>query len=115
MGLYILKSGKASLVMKDENGVDVMRLTIGPGSILGVPAVVTKEPYTLSARACVGSEVDFVELSEFEDLMQAEPSLFPLVLAVLAAEVRAARIALTGIMMKLRSRPSRPSGLVLSR
>ena len=114
-GLYVLKSGKASLVMKGENGVEVMHLTIGPGSILGVPAVVTKEPYTLSARACVGSEVGFVELSDFEEMMQAEPSLFPLVLAVLAAEVRSARAALTGIMTKLRSRSSRPSGLRPSR
>lgn len=112
-GLYILKSGKASLVMKGENGVEVMHLTIGPGSILGVPAVVTKEPYTLSARACVGSEVGFVELSDFEDLMQAEPCLFPLVLAVLAAEVRSARLAFTGIMTKLSSRSSRPSGPTL--
>src|ERR1019366_417696 len=72
MGLYILKSGKASLVMKGENGVEVMHLTIGAGSILGVPAVVTKEPYTLSAMACAGAEVNFVELTEFEDLMQAE-------------------------------------------
>ncbi|MGO9434835.1 MAG: Crp/Fnr family transcriptional regulator [Terracidiphilus sp.] len=105
-GLYILKSGKASLVMNSETGVEVMRLTIGPGSILGVPAVVTKEPYTLSAKACVGAEVGFIELSDFEDLMQAQPSLFPLVLSVLAAEVRSARIALTGIMTKLRKRPS---------
>ena len=108
MGLYILKSGKASLVMKGENGVEVMHLTIGPGSILGIPAVVTKEPYTLSARARVGSEVGFVDLSDFEDLMQREPSLFPFVLAVLAAEVRSARGAFTGIMTKLRSRSSRP-------
>ena len=115
LGLYILKSGKASLVMKDENDEEVMHLIIGPGSILGVPAVVTKEPYTLSAKAGVGAEVDFIELSAFEDLMQSEPSLFPLVLAVLAAEVRAARIAFTRVMTKLRSRPSRPSGLVPSR
>ena len=113
-GLYILKSGKASLVMRSENGVEVMHLTIGAGSILGVPAVVTKEPYTLSAMACADSEVDFVELGEFEDLMQAEPSLFPLVLSVLAAEVRSARVALTGVMTKLRSRSSRPSGPILS-
>jgi CRP-like cAMP-binding protein len=115
MGLYILKTGQASLVMKGQNGVEVMHLTIGPGSLLGVPAVVTKEPYTLSARACVGSEVDFVELSDFEEMMQAEPSLFLPVLAVLAAEVRAARIALTGIMTKLGNRPSRVSGHSFSR
>lgn len=111
MGLYILKIGNAALVMKDENGLEVMHLKVGPGSVLGVPAVVTKEPYTLSAKACVGSEAGFVELSDFEDLMQSQPSLFPLVLAVLAAEVRSARIALTGLMTQLRSRPSRPPNL----
>ena len=108
-GLYILKSGKASLVMNAENGVEVMRLTIGPGSILGIPAVVTKEPYTLSAKACLGSDVCFVELSDFEEMMQAEPSLFPLVLEILATEIRAARIALIVLMTKPKSRPSRVS------
>ena len=73
-----------------------MRLTVGAGSIFGVPAVVTKQPYTLSATAYAGAEVKFIELSAFEELMQAQPSLFPLVLAVLAAEVRTARIAFTG-------------------
>jgi CRP-like cAMP-binding protein len=106
LGLYVLRSGNATLVMKDESGAEVMHMTIGAGCILGMPAVVTKQPYTLSATAGVGAEVSFVELSEFEDLMQSEPSLFPLVLAVLAAEVRSARIALTGAMSKLRSRSS---------
>ncbi len=115
MGLYILKSGKASLVMKGENGAEVMHLTIGPGSILGVPAVVSKEPYTLSATAFVGSEVSFVETSDFEDLMQSEPSLFPLVLAVLAAEVRSARVAFTGIITRFKERHSRTEGPALHR
>ena len=106
-GLYILKSGRASLVMADESGAEVMQLIIGPGSILGVPAVVTKEPYTLSAKALVGSEVGFVELSDFEDLMRTQPALFPLVLAVLASEVRASRIALTAKFAELSRRPSR--------
>src|SRR4249919_4173043 len=67
LGLYILRSGKASLVMKDEGGAKVMHLTIGAGSILGVPAVVTEQPYTLSALAGPGAEVCFIALSDFED------------------------------------------------
>lgn len=50
-GLYILKSGKVSLILAAESGVEVMHLTVGPGSILGVPGVVTKQPYTLAAKA----------------------------------------------------------------
>ena len=50
-GLYIVRSGKASLLMKGENGVEVAHFTVGAGSILGLPAIVAKEPYTLSAMA----------------------------------------------------------------
>lgn len=112
-GLYILKRGVASLVMKAEDNTEILRLTVGPGSVLGVPAVVTKEPFTLGARASAGSEVGFVDLNDFEELMRSDPSLFPLVLAVLAAEVRSGRVALTRIMTKLASRHSRASAPVL--
>jgi CRP-like cAMP-binding protein len=101
-GLYMLKNGKASLQMNGENGAEVLHLTVGPGSILGIPAVVTEEPHSLSAMACARAQVDFIGLSDFEDLMKTEPSLFPLVLSVLAAEVRSARLAFTGLMTKLR-------------
>jgi CRP-like cAMP-binding protein len=103
-GLYILKSGKVTLVMKAENDKEVLHLTVGPGSILGVPAVVGKDSYTLSAMACLGSEVGFVAQKEFEDLIRSEPSLFPRVLEVLAAEVLSARLSLSGLLGKLSRR-----------
>jgi CRP-like cAMP-binding protein len=106
-GLYIIRSGKASLLMKAENGVEVAHFTVGAGSILGLPAVVAKEPYTLSAMANEGSDISFVEREAFERLIQEQPSLFPKVLEVLAAEVRSARIALTEVFGKLESPPSR--------
>jgi CRP-like cAMP-binding protein len=106
-GLYIIRSGEASLLMKVENGVEVAHFTVSAGSILGLPAIVAKEPYTLSAMANVGSEVSFVELEAFEGLIQEQPSLYPKVLEVLAAEVRSARAALRGVLWKLASRPYR--------
>jgi CRP-like cAMP-binding protein len=101
IGLYLLKSGKASLVMTAEDGEEVLHLKVGPGSILGVPAIVGKDSYTLSATACPGSEVGFIARKDFEDLIQSEPSLFPKVLEVLAAEVRSARRSLSGLLGKL--------------
>jgi CRP/FNR family transcriptional regulator len=103
-GLYLLKSGKASMVMTADDGEEVLRLTVGPGSILGVAAVVGKNSYTLGAMARPGSEVDFIARKDFEDLMQSEPSLFPKVLEVLAAEVRSARLALSVLLRKLSKR-----------
>lgn len=107
IGLYLLTTGKASLIMKTEKGQEVVHLSVGSGSILGLPAIVSNEPYTLSAMAHHGSEVNFLARKDFEELIQAQPSLYPKVLEVLAAEVRSARLALTGIMGKLGSRPSR--------
>jgi CRP-like cAMP-binding protein len=42
-----------------------------------------------------GSEVGFVTRSQFEELLQSEPSLNLMVLQVLAAEVRSARLVLS--------------------
>ncbi|HMH14708.1 MAG TPA: cyclic nucleotide-binding domain-containing protein [Edaphobacter sp.] len=109
IGLYLLKTGKASLIMKTDKGQEVVHLTVGSGSILGLPAIVGNVPYTLSAMAHHGSEVNFLARKEFEELIHAQPSLYPKVLEVLAAEVRSARLALTGIMGKLGSRASRIS------
>jgi CRP-like cAMP-binding protein len=107
IGLYIIRSGKASLLMKTEDGKEVVHLTVGGGSILGLPAIVANEPYTLSAMAHHGAEVDFVSRKGFEELIQSQLSLYPKVLEILAAEVRSARFVLSGVMGKLRSRPSR--------
>jgi CRP-like cAMP-binding protein len=85
----------------------VAHFAVGAGSILGLPAIVAKEPYSLSAMACERSEVSFVETEAFTELMQEKPSLFPKVLEILAAEVRSARLVLTGFMGKPGSRPSR--------
>jgi CRP-like cAMP-binding protein len=50
-----------------------------------------------------GSEVDFVARKDFEELIQAQPSLYPKMLEILAAEVRSARLALSGLIGKLRT------------
>jgi CRP-like cAMP-binding protein len=100
-GLFIIRKGSATLLMKGENGEEVLDFSVGPGAILGIPAVVAKEPYTLSAMANEHSEVGFVELATFEGLLQEQPCLFPMVLGVLSAEVRSARHALAGVMRML--------------
>ena len=105
IGLYFLKSGKVSLILKTEEGKEVVHLTVRSGSILGLPAIVSNEPYTLTAMAHDGSQANFIARRDFQELMLREPSLFPKVLEILASEVRSARNALTGIMGKLGSRP----------
>jgi CRP-like cAMP-binding protein len=93
-GLYILKRGEANLIMESNEGRIVMCIHAEAGSVLGLPGVIANEPYTMTALVRGGSDVRFVEQSDFADMMRDEPSLYPKVLEVLAAEVKAARHAL---------------------
>jgi CRP-like cAMP-binding protein len=96
--LYILREGKALLVMESSSGKVVMSLHVAAGSILGLPGIIANEPYTFTAIAHPCSDVRFVARNDFEDLIRAEPSLYPKVLEVLVAEVRTARLALIEIL-----------------
>lgn len=49
VGLYIIRSGEAMLLLADESGNDVAQFNLGAGSIFGLPAIIVREPYTLSA------------------------------------------------------------------
>jgi CRP-like cAMP-binding protein len=93
VGLYILHSGDAAMAMHDPGGELVMALPIMPGSLLGLPGVISNIAYSLSATAKQGAEVSFVPRDEFSHLMLTEPGVAVQILRVLAAEVRTARIA----------------------
>jgi len=106
-GVYIVCSGRASLEMRSKTGKVLMNLEVIDGSVLGFPGIIANEAYTFSAIACPGADVRFVARSDFEELVRAEPALYPMVLEILAAEVRSARIALSGLLEKLGSKVSR--------
>src|SRR5206468_3267766 len=55
IGLFIVHSGDVALTMKDRAGNIVMRIPAQPGSRLGLPAVIGKLPYSLSAEASRGA------------------------------------------------------------
>jgi CRP-like cAMP-binding protein len=94
-GLYILRKGSASLTMASPTGGSLMSITLHPGSLLGLPALIGNEPYTMTATAEKDAELGFVTREDFNSLMLTDPSLAVRVLRVLAAEVRTARHAIS--------------------
>jgi len=96
-GIYILRSGEATLTMMSSTGEVLLQLRAAPGSLLGLPGVIGQEPYTLTAKVKRGSVVSFVSKNDFDELIRAEPSLSLGVCQVLAAEVRSARQAISGL------------------
>lgn len=96
-GLYILNRGQITLSMNSSIGDPVMSVEASAGSLLGLPGLVSGEPYTLTATAHDGAELSFVPRSEFTSLMQSNPLLAIKMLQVLAAELRSARHALSNM------------------
>jgi len=86
-GLFILERGEAVLVMRSDAGRTVMCREASAGSLLGLPGVISNEPYTLTAFACNGSAVSFISREDFERTLEEDPGLFPGILQILATEV----------------------------
>jgi CRP-like cAMP-binding protein len=93
VGVYILHAGECVASMRDQDGERAFDLRLMPGSLLGLPGAISNIAYSLSATALAGAVVSFVPREEFSKLMLTEPGLAVLILKVLAAEVRTARIA----------------------
>lgn len=93
-GLYILKEGEVTLTMAAGDAEPVVSVRAIPGSLLGLPALVGNQPYTLTAVAQPGTRLSFITRENFNSLMQNNPTLALKVLQVLAAEVRSARNAI---------------------
>jgi CRP-like cAMP-binding protein len=92
--VYILRRGTVRLTMRSETGQVVFRIQVGPGSLLGLPAVISNKPCTLTAEALEHSEVSVVCREDFADMIRTNPEMSFKALQVLAAEVRSMRHAL---------------------
>ena len=94
-GLYILNRGELTLTMASPGGDPEMKFQAAAGSLLGLPGLISGEPYTLTAVARDGARLSYVKREEFNRLMEKDPRMALHMLEVLAAEVRSARQALS--------------------
>src|SRR5215831_7474422 len=58
-GAFLVRSGRVQLQLEGAAGLYPTRV-LGPGSILGLPATVSGEPYSLTARAEQDCQLDFI-------------------------------------------------------
>jgi CRP-like cAMP-binding protein len=93
-GLFILQEGEVTLSMTSLEGQAILSVAARQGSLLGLPGLISNQPYSLTALARAGARLSFLGRTEFTALMQSNPVLSFKILQVLAAEVRSARNAL---------------------
>jgi CRP-like cAMP-binding protein len=93
-GLFILNGGEVTLSMYAPSGETILSFQTSAGSLLGLPGLVSNQPYTLGAVAQAGANISFINREAFTAFMNANPTLALKILQVLAAEVSAARRAI---------------------
>ena len=91
--VYLVLTGEVGLFLP-LTSMDGMGFRAPSGSFVGLPAAFSNEPYSMTAVARRGAEVAAMSRDKFCDLVATSPVLSFDVLRILAAETRAARIAI---------------------
>lgn len=93
VGVYIIRKGTIRLTVKAGDSEVLMRVA-QPGSVLGLPGVLSNKPYSLTARVVQPCDLGFVTAEKLIQLVRENPTLGLQVLQLLSEEVRAARGAM---------------------
>jgi CRP-like cAMP-binding protein len=91
VGLYIALSGPVTLVMNSLGHRQIASLEALPGSLIGLPALISDQPYGLTATAGAGAQLAYLPREAFVALMRADPPLALQVLKIFDAQLRTAR------------------------
>jgi CRP-like cAMP-binding protein len=101
--VYLVLGGEVRLALPLD-GTDGMGFRAAAGAFIGLPAAFSNEPYSMSAFAREGAALALMSREKFCDLIASSPALSMDVLKILAAETRAARIAIVESGIKHRTR-----------
>lgn len=98
-GVYLVTEGRIKLSVVEIDGVAGPDRTAESGSVLGLPATMTGNAYSLTAEAVTPVRVGFVKRNDVLAILRRRPELCFEVVEILAHEVRhmrcGAREALT--------------------
>jgi CRP-like cAMP-binding protein len=85
-GVYVIRRGRVILTLNER-----IRRTMEQGSILGLTAVFSGQPYSLTATADEDCELAFITREKVIEFVRFNPSVALYLLEILASEVAALR------------------------
>ena len=100
--VFLLREGQVTLTTEAAGRRRVFARQTMPGSIFGLPGVIGDTPYSLTAMADSGTQLEVVSREAFHRLLRERPEMSFHALRILAAEVQAARKILQGPSTKTR-------------
>jgi CRP-like cAMP-binding protein len=93
--LFLLNSGKATLLRQVSDGRGGIMALLGPGDVLGEACVLTRSPYAMSAKAVTDVTVLAVPSEELTGWWEEHPAVLPQLMAILARRMRCAMETMT--------------------
>ena len=83
---FLVRAGRLKLQLQGAAGLYPTR-TLGPGSLVGLPATVSGEPYSLTAEAVQDCELDFISRKELLALLRRNTTAALQILQILSEEI----------------------------
>ena len=106
-GVFLVRKGKVALLVEGLPNLDRI---FSAGSVLGLPSTFTGNPYGLTARALVDSEVVHVPREDFLELMRQDPTSCREASEMLSREMSFIQAALAQRKRQIVLQESRMSG-----
>jgi CRP-like cAMP-binding protein len=91
-GVFLIRRGQVSLALDCETPVYPARI-LGPGAIAGLPATVSGNPYSLTAKVVEDAELAFVPRDAVLECLHSDPILCFQVMDMLSGEISGIRSA----------------------
>jgi len=91
VGVFLVRKGKVSLSL---DGTSVASRTLGPGSVLGLPATLNRRPYSLTAMATEDCRLDFIRREAVVRLLHENTFVCFQALQILGSEISDMRRAM---------------------
>jgi len=90
-GIYLVLTGQARLSLVTIRGNVLVPRAAGPNSVLGLPAIVSNQPYSMRAEIVENSTLGYVSREQLVELMRSSTALAIRVIEMLGREVRQMR------------------------
>jgi CRP-like cAMP-binding protein len=85
-GIFLIRSGRISLALDYETPVYPARI-LGPGAVTGLPAAISGNPYSLTAKVVEDSELGFVPRAQVVECLKNNSLLCFQVMNILSDEI----------------------------
>ncbi len=86
-GVYLVREGTVRACLPDDKGREIFCRTLGPGSLLGLPAAMCSKTYQFTANALSDLHLSFLSTEKLNDCLRRRTDLCMQVMSMMIDEL----------------------------